>query len=317
MATPLVSICIPCYNAEKYIGETLDCLLSQSYRSIEILVVDDRSSDNSFGLVNNYSAKYPNVKLKCSVRKGAASARNQAFAESTGEFIVFFDADDLIDATFIQTQVETLLRNPDSVSISNWGRFYNNNIESYNEDPFIIKEDMTFYDWIVRYWTFHRHTTPPGRVMIPRTILEKSGLWNEALTLNDDFEFFTRVFLNAVDIKYNDKANFYYRSGVGGLSGWKSTSSYRSYLNSLVLSSELVRKKYGVSSEINLACANMLQMFNYEVYPKELNLYKTALKYINKLEKPTIPFPSGGATLLLSKVIGWKLTKRFKLLFKF
>lgn len=317
MPQPLVSICIPCYNAEKYIGETLDCLLTQSYGSVEIIVVDDKSSDNSFNVVRDYGSRYPNIKLTSSIRKGAACARNQAFAESKGDFIVFFDADDLVDSTFIQTQVDILLHNPNSVSIANWGRFYNNDITSYKEDPFIIKEDMSFYDWIVKYWTLYRHTTPPGRVMIPRTILQKSGLWNEALTLNDDFEFFTRVFLNALDIKYNAKANFYYRSGVGGLSGWKSTSSYRSYLNSLVLSSNLVQEKYGFRPEIALACANMLQVFNYEVYPKEYNLYKIALKYIKTLEKPTIPFPSGGATLILSKVIGWKLTKRFKLLFKF
>ena len=103
----------------------------------------------------------------------------------------------LIEPDFIETQFNTLGSSSSNVVVSSWGRFTGNSVSTLQIDPFIIKQDMSFYEWIINYWTFYRHTTPPGRVLIPRTILEKAGLWNESLSLNDDFEFFTRIFLNS------------------------------------------------------------------------------------------------------------------------
>ena len=304
----LVSICIPTFNAEKYIEFTLKALLHQTYSNLEVIVVDDNSSDNTRGVIDSFCND--RVKVIVNSGKGASSARNLAFKHSSGSFVVFFDADDYVPQNFIETQLKTALRKDGSVAISAWGRFTGFDLFSFKHDPFIVQSDLSFYDWIIKYWTFCRHTTPPGRVLIPRNVVEQSGLWNEALSLNDDFEFFTRIFSSSSDISYNKESIFYYRSGIGGLSSKKTPDAYRSYFLSLKLSFDHVLKQYQYDSKIAFACANMWKMFIYESYPIRKDLIKLAEQEIIKLGGADIAFPAGGKTKLLSQIVGWKVAKR-------
>ncbi len=308
--SPLISICIPAYNAAAFIETTLHCLINQTYRNIELIVVDDHSTDETFTKALNIQDK--RIKVLENKKRGAASARNLAYENASGEYFVFFDADDIIKPDFIKTQYNTLGSSCSNVVVSSWGRFTGNSVGALQIDPFIIKQDMSFYEWIINYWTFYRHTTPPGRVMIPRTILEKAGLWNESLSLNDDFEFFTRIFLNSSIIKYNDKGTFYYRSGIGGLSSQVSATAYESYFKTLELSLQRVQERFPDDKKIALACANLWQMFIYHIYPNNKTLLKKAETEVERSGGANICFPAGGKTELLLKAVGWKLTKRIK-----
>lgn len=312
MSTSLVSVCIPCYNAERYIEDTLMSLLSQSYPSIEIIVVDDKSSDNSFTIVETYARRNSTIVLEKAHRKGAAAARNQAYSKSKGDLVVFLDADDLINPNFIAAQVELLKDRQDCVSISNWGRFFNNDLKTFKIDNQVIQRDLSFHEWIIGYWTEYKHTTPPGRIMIPRRIIEIAGGWNEALSLNDDFDFFTRIFLNCNTILYNNNALFYYRSGIGGLSASVSNQAYESYYAALNLSLNAVLAKFPNDALIKKACANLWQMFIYHAYPEVRSLRLQASAAIKDLGGASIAFPAGGYTHALVKLCGWKVIKRLK-----
>lgn len=307
---PLVSICIPAYNAAEFIETTLNCLINQSYRNIEIIVVDDHSKDETF--IKALNLQDERIKILKNKKKGACSARNFAYQNASGEYFIFFDADDLVEADFIKTQLNTLGAAGSNVVVSNWGRFTGNSVSTFQIDPFIIKHDMSFYEWIINYWTFYKHTTPPGRVLMPRTIIEKAGLWNENLSLNDDFEFFTRIFLNSSLIQYNDKGIFYYRSGVGGLSSIVSSKAYESYFNTLDLSLKRVQERFPNDKNIALACANLWQMFIYHIYPYKKNMSKRAEAEVQRLGGANIRFPAGGKTEFLLKTVGWRLTKHIK-----
>ncbi|MXV52822.1 glycosyltransferase [Pedobacter sp. HMF7647] len=306
-----VSICIPCYNASSYIETTLDSLLNQSHSNIEIIIVDDSSTDDSWEKISKF--KDSRLKIFKALRKGASAARNQAYQESSGKYIVFFDADDYVQPDFIQSQVNMISGSTDDVVVSSWGRFYNNKIESFTKDQFIIKENLTFYQWIADYWMFSRHMTPPGRVFVPRKLIASAGLWNEDLTLNDDFDFYCRIFADAGHILYNDKATFFYRSGIGGLSsriiGWQ---YQRSNLSSLISGIDQALKLFPEDQKVKLSCANMLQNFIYENYPANSDLINIASEKINKLTKPTIGFQAGGITKKMVRLLGWKLTKQIK-----
>lgn len=94
---PLISVIIPVYNREKYIRNCLEILINQSYKNIEIIVVDDGSSDSSLRIVK----EYPQVKLiEHEVNKGQAAARNTGMKNSTGKYTHFMDDDDEINNTF-------------------------------------------------------------------------------------------------------------------------------------------------------------------------------------------------------------------------
>lgn len=101
MSTPLVSIIVPVYNTEKYISECLHSLIQQSYTHIEIIAVDDGSTDNSLKILNDISAKDKRLKVFSQPNQGVSAARNLALNKATGEYIMFVDADDWIDPSTI------------------------------------------------------------------------------------------------------------------------------------------------------------------------------------------------------------------------
>ena len=312
MQLPLVSFCIPVHNSDQFLDKTLQSIFAQDYPNFEVICVNDHSSDSSAAILNKYAGK---IKALKAVKKGAAAARNLAFQQASGSFIIFFDSDDLINAEFVSSQVQKNLQNPGSVVVSKWGRFYDDNMESFREDQNIIKADLSFYDWIIQYWTFNNHMTPPGRVLIPRTIVETAGLWNESLSLNDDFAFYTRIFSCARKIVYNDEGCFYYRSGIGGLSSKTKGHHYQlSNFNSINESISRAVSKYPEDASIKKACANVWQLFVYENYPYNKDMVKHAKDHIKLLGGADYAFPCGGVTKSFSSIFGWKMTKFIKLL---
>ena len=93
---PSVSVVMPVYNAEPYLEETMNCLLGQSLKSIEIICADDGSTDGSAGILERYADEHTNIRVLHCEHGGAAAARNAGFREACGEYVYFMDADDLI-----------------------------------------------------------------------------------------------------------------------------------------------------------------------------------------------------------------------------
>jgi glycosyltransferase involved in cell wall biosynthesis len=101
MGTQLVSILIPFYNEETLIQRAIMSCINQTYKNIEIILVDDFSTDNSINIVNKMAVEYPNLIYVHSHKKGVGAARNSAFNKMKGEFYTFLDADDELDKNFI------------------------------------------------------------------------------------------------------------------------------------------------------------------------------------------------------------------------
>lgn len=108
MNTPLVSIIVPVYNTEKYICECLHSLIQQSYSHIEIIAVDDGSTDSSLSILNDISEKDNRLKVFSQCNQGVSAARNLALKKATGEYIMFVDADDWIDLSTIEECLQAI-----------------------------------------------------------------------------------------------------------------------------------------------------------------------------------------------------------------
>lgn len=108
----LVSIITPLYNCEKFLEETIDCVLKQTYSNWEWILVDDCSTDNSAEIIKKYAKEDKRIKyVKLEENSGAAVARNKAIDMSTGRFIAFLDADDLWRPNKTEFQVNYMLKN--------------------------------------------------------------------------------------------------------------------------------------------------------------------------------------------------------------
>jgi glycosyltransferase involved in cell wall biosynthesis len=115
--SPLVSVIIPAYNAERYIARTLESVLSQTYEHIEVLVVNDGSNDGTGQIIKSFCLRDPRVILIEQVHSGAAAARNHAIEKAKGEFIAPIDADDIWYRDKLKEQVDCILRSGRSVGL--------------------------------------------------------------------------------------------------------------------------------------------------------------------------------------------------------
>lgn len=105
----LVSVIIPVYNAEEFIGKTLDSVLNQTYKNFEIVLVDDCSKDNSQQIIKKYQASHSEiVYFRQSTNQGAGAARNKALELAKGQYVAFLDADDLWYPQKIEKQIRLL-----------------------------------------------------------------------------------------------------------------------------------------------------------------------------------------------------------------
>ena len=123
MKDGLVSIIMPAYNSEKYIGETIESVLAQTYQNWELLIVDDCSTDNTPNIVRSYLAKDSRFKYyRLSQNLGAAAARNKAMYEATGEYMAFLDSDDLWYKEKLQKQTDFMNQEKINFSYTSYER---------------------------------------------------------------------------------------------------------------------------------------------------------------------------------------------------
>src|SRR5215213_3125487 len=102
VASPLVSVVIPCYNQAHFLGEAIESVLAQSYPNFEIVVVDDGSTDDT----SEVAGSYPKVRLVRQENQGLSGARNAGLARSEGEYVVFLDADDRLRPEALEAHLE-------------------------------------------------------------------------------------------------------------------------------------------------------------------------------------------------------------------
>ena len=100
--SPIISVIIPVYNAEKYLKDTLDSVLKQSFSDFEVICIDDGSTDKSNEVLKKYASKDIRITVIKQKNKGVIHARNNAVKIAKGEFIYFLDSDDVIDETLLE-----------------------------------------------------------------------------------------------------------------------------------------------------------------------------------------------------------------------
>ena len=120
MSSPLVSIIIPCYNAEDFVSEAIDSALGQSYPFKEVIVIDDGSKDDSLSAIKRFGNK---IRWESGPNKGGGAARNRGLSLANGDYIQFLDADDFLDMEKLEKQVPLLLETGADLVYSDWRQY--------------------------------------------------------------------------------------------------------------------------------------------------------------------------------------------------
>lgn len=115
----LISVIVPVYNVEEYLEECLNSILLQTYTNLEILIVNDGSTDNSLEILQKFSQKDSRITIFTKENGGLSSARNLAIDEAKGEYFTFIDSDDYIEENYIEYLMKSLIDNEADISIVN------------------------------------------------------------------------------------------------------------------------------------------------------------------------------------------------------
>jgi glycosyltransferase involved in cell wall biosynthesis len=182
--TQLVSVIIPCYNQGNYLGEAIKSVLSQTYRRVEIIVVDDGSCDNT----SEVAAAYAAVRYIRQSNVGLAGARNTGWLASTGSYLVFLDADDLLLPGALSAGVTCLQAHPDCAFVS--GDYYYMNADGSIQNRFkqrFIEGDH--YQALLQGNYIGMHAT----VMYRRRALERTSGFDMTLSACEDYDLYLRI----------------------------------------------------------------------------------------------------------------------------
>ncbi len=306
---PLVSVCMPCYNAERYVGAAVRSILEQTWRHLELIVVNDGSTDGSQQELEKYRAD-ARLKIITQDNRGQCAAANRAWAEARGAYIKFFDADDVLSPGFIEKQMERLAGRQDAVATAEWGRFMREDLTTFKLNPQSVWRDMRATDWLVEAWVEARPMMQCALYLIPRPVLEAAGGWAEDLSLINDFEFFSRVLCHAEEVVFTPGAVLYYRSGLeGSLSGQKSRKAGESAFHSLMRgTSHLLGRRR--DAEARASCAAVLQDFVHTFYPQFPDLLERAAEQVRAWGGSDLRPDGPPRFQMLRRVVGWKLARR-------
>ena len=134
--TPLVSVIVPLYNAAPFIGEALESIVASTYRPIEVIVMNDGSTDNSLSVAQAFAKDHPEVRVLTQPNAGASAARNHAIRESKGVYILPVDADNRIHPLYIEEAVNVLKQRPEVRVVSCRAEFFGARTGEWITPPF-------------------------------------------------------------------------------------------------------------------------------------------------------------------------------------
>jgi glycosyltransferase involved in cell wall biosynthesis len=207
-----VSIIIPCYNQAHFLPAAIKSCIEQTYQNIEIIVVDDGSPDNIKMAVTPFKDR---IKLIRQTNKGLSETRNVGIRNSSGEFLIFLDADDIIGSDTISSQVAFLIKNPDTNVVVCRNRLFSS--LTVKGQPEIIGRWKLFKKDLGIHLCFF-NIAPPHAFLFRREAVLRTGWFDSQLKACEDYDFWLRTAVNGSIPQYNPEGIVYYRRHLQSMS---------------------------------------------------------------------------------------------------
>src|SRR3989344_8841883 len=169
---PIVSFVLPVHNSERFLASCLMSLKKQSLRKIEIIAIDDRSSDSSFKILKEFAKKDKRIRIYRNVKRyGIGVTLNRLIGKAKGDFIAFMDSNDISARSRIKKQLEFLLKNPEIVAVGSQCRFINDKDKRLGKSSFPLK-NQSIYDSPLHGISMQFETVCINKTLLPKDVLK-------------------------------------------------------------------------------------------------------------------------------------------------
>ena len=299
ISTQLVSVIIPAYNAEQTIAQTLDSVYAQTYKNLEVIVVNDGSTDHTLDVLENYTNS---ITILSTENKGVSHARNLGFKYSKGDYIQYLDADDLLMPEKIEMQLQALKAENADIAYGDWQKFKieNNQIKISETVEREIQGDLEIA-LFTYFWC------PPAAILYSRRICDVLQ-WNEHLPIIQD----ARYFLDAAIAK----GKFVYTNGI--MAKYRiAQSNSLSQKSDLNFAKDLYENTKGIytawkgdlHTDKKTAIIQSLRHCINRLSVLDKSLAKEAIEFLLQIEPHYLP-QEKGLLRALSKMIGYKTAEK-------
>lgn len=286
----LVSIIIPCYNAEKYIIRALDSISNQTFKNLEVICIDDGSKDNTIQVIREYMKQDKiNIKLVSTENRGVSSARNTGIEMAAGKYVMFLDADDVYEDIL----VEYLITLVEKKNVDTAYTYWCSKRENMNNEKFEIKSTNQLD--MMRHFMYRKTPVSFVNFIYRKSILEDYHIrFEKEIRYGEDNLFFWKYLCHIESGSYIDAPMYwYFQNEASALHNpsWDITQAVaaiekaEAYMekNSFQYVDEFkeympARTKFSIAKEF----AKYGQKENFYKFYEQYNLKKDAKRLINK-----------------------------------
>jgi|GEM_PF-778680 len=271
---PLVSIIIPCYNAERYVAEAIQSALDQTYSNCEVIVIDDGSTDGGLEVIKGFGDK---IRWDSGPNRGGCAARNRGLAIAQGEWIQFLDADDLISAEKIEAQVAAGLVSG-AATFTRWSNFVDVLTPAISSQSHLWRDFAIPAEFLKCLFRSSPSYLPLHAWLLPRSTVDLAGEWNEELVAAQDIDYLGRVVLQSERVEFVSVGHAYYRqANQTSVSRKKSIKAVKSRIRAIrELAEILINKDRGLDAREVMAAR--LALHALEAYELDFRLGIMTLK---------------------------------------
>lgn len=281
MAT--VSVVIPCFNAQNWIRASLHSAIDQRVSDLEIIVVDDGSTDASGDLV---ASEFPGVRLVRTPRGGPSRARNLGTQLSCGEFIQYLDADDMLAPGKIEAQLEMLDRTDAEVAYGDWRELRVTPDGTFVEGRLVARE----IEGDASIALFTEFWCPPAAYLFRRGIVERIGGWREELPVIQDARFALDCALHGGGFVYCRGVTAYYRVHSEGSVSTRDPSAFtRDCLRNAQSVEQWWAQRGGLTSDHCQALVRVYGQVARASFGTDMQVFESAYAALERLQPGYAP----------------------------
>ena len=266
----LISVIVPIYNVSQYLKQCVDSILNQSYKNLEVILVDDGSTDNSGVICDQYAQMDNRVVVIHKENGGLSDARNAGLEVAKGEYIGFVDSDDFVDLSMYETLVEILEKNQADIAIANWQDFFDNKKNEVHENRtgnILIFENIEVLRFLIYGKDKYRISFSVWDRLYRRNIIK--GLYFPKGKCYEDVVWSAKVFYVAKRGVYIDKDLYYYRRRDDSIVGTDS----RLEISERMVTDEIPQIEEQIRFLNDIGQEKMADEVTYALYEKLLKYY--------------------------------------------